>query len=131
LRMNRLTPNLWHNALHGMALWLMLLPFAALSLLAPGVMPGRAADGKVVLVLCTPDGPQEMSVDLGGPTPDHPTDPRCAWAQAHVVADLGLGTSFPILAGRVTRAAPATSYQSFRPAHDPRGIFARGPPVFL
>jgi len=119
--------------LRGIVLPALLLPFVLLSMIAPGVMPGRAPDGSMVLVLCTPDGPQEVALDARGqPVPaDHKADPRCDWAQGQMTAAFGAAPGPTVINEIVSRAVPATAFQSFRPAHDPRGIFARGPPVVL
>lgn len=82
------------------ALWAMILPFAAASLIAKGVMPAVSPAGVIMLVICTGDGMVEMAVDavtmepLADPGKDGPPAPdagSCAWAAAHaafVIADL-------------------------------------------
>ncbi len=113
------------------ALWLALLPFLALSLIAPGVMPARAADGTMVLVLCTPEGPQELIVDPGSGPDSHKDDARCDWAQGQPGAPLDAApASLPAML-TAGRTASLAAHPLFRPAHDPRGIFARGPPALL
>lgn len=99
--------------------WVLLLPFLLLSLISPAVMPARAADGTMLLVLCTGDGPVEMLVDLatGQPVeraPDHGDDKtdHCAWACGQMaVAELAA----PVLilgdaaTGRTRQPAPVQS----------------------
>ncbi|WP_143540940.1 hypothetical protein [Rhodovulum sulfidophilum] len=72
----------------------MLLPFALASLVAQGVMPAKAGDGTVSLIICTGDSFVEMAFDPvtmepvsenkrrdeRGNAPSH-----CAWAAAHPV----------------------------------------------
>lgn len=78
----------------------MVLPFAAWSLLAKGVMPALSPNGVVMLVICTGDGMVEMAFDAVTMQPvtdqrthDGPAksaDP-CAWAAMHpavVIPDL-------------------------------------------
>ncbi|GHC56435.1 DUF2946 family protein [Neogemmobacter tilapiae] len=113
---------------------LMLLPFVILSLFAPGVMPTRGADGTMQVVLCSPEGPVHVTIGPDGtpiPTQDQPRDDRCDWAVNHV--DLALLTT-PALPTplEISLAMPqADLWADHRPAHDPRGLYARGPPAQL
>ncbi|ARO13523.1 hypothetical protein BVG79_00163 [Ketogulonicigenium robustum] len=78
------------------ALWAMLLPFAAVSLVASGVMPARAANGAIILVICTGGGGMvEMAFD---PVTMQPIDDsaddgtssdqaHCYWAAAQAPFD--------------------------------------------
>lgn len=93
--------------------WVLLLPFLLLSLIPPGVMPDRAADGTMLLVLCTGDGPVEMLVDLAtgepvGKTPDGSDDKsnHCAWACGQMTM-AGLSAPALPLAGQSPRRADA------------------------
>jgi hypothetical protein len=110
---------------------LLLLPFVVMSLFAPGVMPTRGADGGMQVVLCSPDGPVNVTIGPDGqpqPAKDHPSDDRCDWAVGR--ADLALA-DLPILMEPVTLGLPmgmTDLWAEHRPAHDPRGIYARGPP---
>jgi hypothetical protein len=71
------------------ALWALLAPFFLAALIHPGVMPGRGADGGVVMVICGADGPRLMSL-ADVPGPDGPEAPapadRCDWAHARDAA---------------------------------------------
>lgn len=67
--------------------WLAILPFLALSLMAPGTMLDRADDDRVTVVLCLPEGPVEVAISADGtPVPvgksGHGTADRdiCDWA---------------------------------------------------
>lgn len=117
------------NALfHRFVLLAMLMPFAALSLLADAVMPLRGSDGTLTLVLCTSEGPVETVIDAGADDqkPDHK---RCDWAQAHfdvMTADM---PDLVVLPDTLQMQTQAQSRDPWRPAFDPRGLFARGPPV--
>ncbi len=67
------------------AIAFLLLPFFLLSLFSNTVMPVRTADG-FVLVICTGEGPLEVTIDreTGAPIeegPDRGSD-RCDWASA-------------------------------------------------
>ena len=106
----------------------MLLPFLALSSLPSGVMPGRSVAGSLTLVLCTADGPREMTVDLGG---DHPgaAQQGCPWALAHVALVLpdAAPTARPVvvLPRDVVRVQPT----DLLPAAIPGPRTARAPPA--
>jgi hypothetical protein len=69
-----------------LARWAMLVPFLALSLISPAVMPGVAADGSMTLVLCSPDGPTTVEINLttGKPVDRQPSVAlECDWAAGH------------------------------------------------
>ena len=53
---------------------LTLMALMVAGMIPVGWMPSAQTDGKVLLVLCTPDGVQEAWVDLDGDTPDHGPD---------------------------------------------------------
>ncbi|PTE15541.1 hypothetical protein [Pseudogemmobacter blasticus] len=99
----------------GMA-WVLLVPFLLMSLISPAVMPARADDGTLTLVLCTGDGPVEMTIDLatGAPAkkaPDGSPD-RCAWACAQCAGACPggcAGAALPHLALRRADPPPATT----------------------
>jgi len=76
------------------AVWAMLLPFALASLVAQGVMPGKASDGTLTLIICSGDSFVEMVVDPVTMEPVSDNQDRddqraasgyCAWAAAHPV----------------------------------------------
>lgn len=107
----------------------MLLPFLALCLIPPTAMLDRDSSGSLVLVLCSGDGPVEMTVDLGSGTPQ--TNQRCDWALAH---DTVLeAPPFALPTGEVSfqRATPARAATLWHPAYDPRDLWARGPPILV
>lgn len=116
---------------------LAVLAVFGLSLLPPGVMPDIAADGSIEMVLCSGDGAVTMVYDPAtGET--HPKQdrqsakPGCDWAMAHAEAGqapLPFVLALPETATR--RAAPALANDLWRPAHDPRGLYARGPPILI
>lgn len=95
------------------ALWTGLLPFVLASLVAFGVMPQRAANGVVELVLCTGHGIETVAVDpvIMEPASDEDksrkdmADPGdCIWAAGKSPLDL---TPPPMIArlGAVARRA--------------------------
>lgn len=75
-----------------MVLWVMLLPFAASSLFAAGIMPTRAPSGAIMLVICMGEGGMmEVAVDPQTLLPIEAPDAsdmdggqHCYWAAAHV-----------------------------------------------
>ncbi|MDF3854117.1 DUF2946 family protein [Paracoccus sp. P2] len=65
--------------------WLAVLPFLLFSLIQPGTMIARDAQGAVAIVLCSGEGPVQMAVAADGslvPADEIPHgDPHaCAWA---------------------------------------------------
>ncbi|MCB5411303.1 hypothetical protein [Pseudogemmobacter faecipullorum] len=82
----------------------MLLPFMGTSLIAKGVMPVAAADGAVMLVICSGGTMTEIAFDpvTMEPVPDagdrqpKDSDPvHCVWAGSHPAADAPLASSLP------------------------------------
>jgi hypothetical protein len=95
----------------------LLLPFLMLALLPANAMPRVGPDG-LTLVLCNGDGPLSE-----GAIADRP----CDWAGAAV--DLPQPCRHaappPVLLTPLAVTLPAALTG---PAHDPRGVMARGPP---
>ena len=110
---------------------LLLLPFLALCLLSPAAMLERNTSGALVLVLCTGDGPVEMTLDLGTGTDAPQTNKRCDWAAAHPTALDVAPFTLPVAAATFDRAAPTLANPAWYPAHDPRNLWARGPPTLV
>lgn len=92
MQTNRPMTRGFRHRLRQMAMWAVLAPFLILSGIAPQVVPARAADGVMTMVLCGSHGPEQVLIDLTtGELVDQGTgqpDERCAWACARgVVAD--------------------------------------------
>jgi hypothetical protein len=111
-------------------LWacVLLLPFMMLTLLPAQVMPTRGSDGMMTLVLCTGDGPMEVTVDSGQSAPK--VSQKCQWA-AHANTALLATFDLPLrpmihIRASTTHAAPVVGA-----THDPHGIMARGPPATI
>jgi hypothetical protein len=109
--------------------WLaMLLPFLALSAVPTGLMPAKTGDGTLTLVLCTADGPREMTVDLGGEEPAA-AKPGCPWALAQMAVVLGQPEVFVVpsvvLPHTYVRALPT----DLLPPTIPGPRTARAPPA--
>jgi hypothetical protein len=112
---------------------MLFLPFVALCLLPQGVMPVRAADGTIVLSLCAGSGTVDMVIDLATgkevPRSDHQQDDKpCDWSVSHAQVlepVIGILSDLALILQTITLPLPQ---QFHRPAHDPRGLFARGPP---
>jgi hypothetical protein len=105
----------------------LVLPFVVLSLLPAGLMPARAADGTVMMVLCVGDRTVEVAVDLDGGA-DHEIAQTCDWAVHGAAAVIPDMVALP----RPLAIAPTEhllAVAGIGPAHDPHGIMARGPPV--
>jgi hypothetical protein len=97
------------HGLRAFAVWAMLAPFLLLSLLPSAAMPAIAPDGSLTMVLCTPDGPVEMVMDLATGQPiekQHPEgkSDRCDWASSLVTDDLS--PALPTLPARSLTATP-------------------------
>jgi len=124
------------SALRHLAIRLaVVLPLLALGLFPAGIMPGQDHAGRIALVLCSGDGPMLMVLDPATGTfqkaPPSAPKAACDWAmaQAH-------GTTTPVLTLPLpplteSRASFALASLDFRPTHDPRGIYARGPPSLI
>jgi hypothetical protein len=118
--------------LRRIGLVLMLLPFGLLALIPAAAMPMQGADGRIVMVLCTTDGRVDVLFDPAtGEVSEVPTKApgTCDWAAATGIAVLA---DAPPLAARprvLTQTPPAPQQFAYAPAHDPRGVYARGPPT--
>ena len=114
---------------------LVVLPLLALGLFPAGVMPTLGSDGGMVLVLCSGDGPMLMTVDPATGTfkkaPPSAPKTACDWAMAQAGVTMPAALTLPLPPQTLVRAAPALASLDFRPAHDPRGIYARGPPSLI
>lgn len=121
--------------LRRVAFLVMLLPFLALSFVAKGVMPDIAADGTMVLVLCSEDGPLNAVIDLAtgevSQKPQTTKDNRCDWAMGHADASLNPPLLLPVRFADAGPVTPITAHVLWRPGFDPRAIHARGPPAIL
>ena len=113
-----------------------LLALVALGILPPGVMPQLAGDG-IEMVLCSGDGAVTMVLDpaTGELSPKQEPNsgkPGCDWAMAQALADLpAQATALPLPMFTTHRAQRDLAADLWRPAHDPRGIYARGPPTLI
>ncbi|TKD22681.1 hypothetical protein FBT96_06060 [Rhodobacter capsulatus] len=96
------------GSLRAAALWMAAFGLFCATLLPASVMPLRAADAAMRLVLCTGNGPVVLM------TADKPLAPgagegRCKWACCHALAtgcDRAAAAPRPIPAGRLSRLAP-------------------------
>jgi hypothetical protein len=110
---------------------MLLMPFVLASLLGDGVMPRQTADG-LTLVLCTVEGPVEVTLDPATGAPVVPAQDGagngCDWtcAQGGLPPPGAARIPAPLV---LCPAEPLRDVLAFAPAHDPRGLFARGPPT--
>lgn len=96
--------------LRRLALWAMLSPFFLLSLLSQGVMPVPSDGGGLVMVICSGDGPVEVTIDpeTGEPVRKSRRDASgvCAWAIAKPLVSLTTVADLPTLVSRMHPAEP-------------------------
>ncbi|QFT58698.1 hypothetical protein FIU94_07660 [Sulfitobacter sp. THAF37] len=93
------------------ALWLMLAPFLAVSLISDAVMPDTTAQG-IRMVLCTGSETPEVVID---PDTGQPVDPedtgdapdRCDWASANTAVAFTPFAAIKAIRGDVTLIGPA------------------------
>jgi hypothetical protein len=127
-RLRRIPPTGFWN-------WLLLAPFLLTTLLAPGVMPHRADDGSLTVVLCSDGGPVEVRIDLatGQPLPadQHPDDKRCDWHMARDGAALAAAPLALTLAVVVTAIETPSSPLGLTLQTRQSRPFARGPPILI
>ncbi|WP_353620619.1 DUF2946 family protein [Paracoccus albus] len=80
------------NVTRSLLFWAMILPLTLASMIAAGVMPVRAANGTIMMVICDTTGMREVAVDAvtlqplsdqnqqGDESEEHKT---CSWSAAH------------------------------------------------
>lgn len=122
------------------ALWQLpvLLALVVLALLPPGVMPRVTADG-LAMVICSDAGAVVMVIDptTGALTPEAPDSGKsgdraiCGWAMAQSLPDLVQPFALSAPTTVAHAVTPTTASVSWRPAYDPRGLYARGPPTLI
>ncbi len=98
-----------------------------------GLMPAQDASGRMVMVICSGDGPLMMVVDPQTgelrPAPPATKTSGCHWAASDVAV---MAAALPVVIAAQLRAVePVIETDLWRPAHDPRGIWARGPPRLM
>ena len=95
-----------------------------------GLMPAQGAEGGTVMVICSGDGPMMMVLDPATgefrPAPPSTRKSGCDWAGCGLAVEPVQVT--PVFVSRVIPATPVIETDLWRPAHDPRGLWARGPP---
>jgi hypothetical protein len=121
--------------LNRLSSYLVVIALAVAGLIPAGWMPSAGQDGKILLVICTPDGVQETWVDLalgdsgdGHAPAEQMEDRSCPFSALGAVATLpenliGLDLDAPIT-GRWSREAFTHHTAGFHWRYD-----ARGPPA--
>ena len=98
-----------------------------------GLMPAEAG-GQAIMVICAGDGPMMMVLDpVTGefhPAPPDTKSSGCDWAGCGAVA-FEIRIDIPDFAPRLLGLGAETAVVQWRPGHDPRGIWARGPPSLV
>ncbi len=120
--------------LRRIGLMLMLVPFVLLALIPAAAMPMQGADGRFVMVLCTPEGRVDVLFDPAtGEVSDLPAKApgTCDWATATGTVALNEARVLPTEPQILTLTPPAPQNFAYAPAHDPRGLYARGPPTLI
>jgi hypothetical protein len=111
----------------------LVVPFLALALIPQSYMPDRAAAGGMVLILCTDEGAVEIAIDpaTGAPVQKQKAGDPCIWSLAGAAGLLPQAVALPLPQPGVLRDLAATETDLWRPAHDPLGVLARGPPALI
>jgi hypothetical protein len=113
----------------------MLAMILVTSLLPQGWMPHRGADDRLTLVLCTTDGPQEISVALSDgdarDPADHRAKDRCLWALAQAPAILADAHGPLAPTGALMAFAPPALFRHLIDTPAIMRAEARGPPLFV
>ncbi len=116
----------------GLLRLLVLVPFLGLSLLPQGVMPGRSADGTMTLTLCSGAATVAIVIDANTGDPVSPghgqVSQTCDWAMGQLSALVGEDDASAGPALILRPFDPPSEIFAYTPAHDPRGLWARGPP---
>jgi hypothetical protein len=119
----------------------LVLVFAVFSALPVGVMPVKGSDGTIRVVLCTGDGPVEVTLDARGAvvadddaSAHHggtdPTDTRmsCDWAGAQHAALHAAPVQLLPVAATLRPAIPAIRAALWQPRPVQHGVQPRAPP---
>jgi hypothetical protein len=109
------------------------LALFALSLFASGTMAGRGADGLLTVELCVDGATMLVTLDASGkPVSPKTAEMACPWAVAHLAVALPPLSRWEMPGLQLAALGPgALPAAVFRPAHDPHGIWARGPPHLI
>lgn len=122
-------PDTMTGFLRRIALLVMLLPFVIASSVPSGFMPHRSDAGAMTLVLCTADGPQEMTLDLGHPEPRGAEHKSCPWALTQSAIALPGATVVLAPPVALATAAPLPAGSHLQAAILPGPRTARAPPA--
>lgn len=91
---------MWQRGLRQLVFGALLAPFLLMSLIAAHLMPSHGADGGMVLVICSTDGPKTITIDPATGEPvdeqDHPSASACHWACAGHAVTLTPAGSLPL-----------------------------------
>lgn len=119
------------TALRRLVAALVLVPVLLAALIPAGLMPVRAADGALTLVLCTPEGPVTLAVDPATGEPVQAAPDRCAWAMAHAAA--ALPDPLPVITPAPRAVEPLRTALASLPASQDRhpAPLPRGPPPLI
>lgn len=114
-----------------LGLFFLLTALAIASVIPQGWMPGQTADGRVQLVICTPQGEETLWVDLGDSAPgqdERQEHRQCPFGAVATAAELPapvlLATLLPGRAARWTALPFSHASAGYYRRYD-----ARGPPA--
>ena len=124
-------PHILHFAIKGFfhALdQILVLLFSLFLLLFLGLI-GQGAQIKAAFCMAIND---PITGETKRKAPSDSAKPACDWATAHSSGTVLTEAPFPKPPQTLDRqAAPAMETALWRPAHDPRGLYARGPPSLV
>lgn len=119
------------DLLNRLLLAAMVAMMTAAALLPAGWMPHRSSAEMLTLVLCTPDGPEEVQMPLSGdtaPSEDQSAPQTCVWALAQALALVPDLPAVPAAPEVIAPPSTDTAWHDLVPNAPPETPTARGPP---
>ena len=128
------------NVTRSLLFWAMILPLTLASMIAAGVMPVRAANGTIMMVICDTNGMREVAVDAVTLQPltdqnqqdsDSEEHRTCSWSAAHPHITLHRPSILPAPDVRLAARLTYPSLTALIAAHKTGLPPSTGPPARL